>query len=109
MTTINYGAVVPGDLTAASPGRTLYIPFASFNDSGASIGIGGTLAVSDIEIFKNGGAVARATDSGYSLISDTGQYGDIVGLHRFSVTLFNTSDDTGFYDEGGQYHVAIST
>lgn len=105
--TINFGKRNPGGLTAASPGDTLYVPFATYNDSGASIGIGGTLAVSDIEIFKNGGATARATDSGYSLISDTGQYGDRVGLHRFSVSLFNTADDTGFYDEGSHYHIAV--
>jgi hypothetical protein len=107
--TINYGKRNPGGLTAASPGDTLYIPFATFNDSGASIGIGGTLATSDIEVFKNGNATPRATDSGYSLISDTGQYGDFVGLHRFSISLFNTSDDTGFFDAGSHYHVAVGS
>jgi hypothetical protein len=107
--TINYGKRNPGGLTAASPGDTLYIPFATYNDSGASIGIGGTLAVSDIEIFKNGGVTARSTDSGYSLISDTGQYGDRAGLHRFSISIFNTADDTGFFDEGSQYHVAVDS
>jgi hypothetical protein len=107
--TINYGKRDPGGLTAASPGDTLYVPFSTFNDSGASIGIGGTLAVSDIEIFKNGGATPRATDSGYSLISDTGQYGDRVGLHRFSISIFNTADDTGFFDEGSQYHIGVDS
>jgi hypothetical protein len=107
--TINYGKRNPGGLTAASPGDTLYIPFAAYNDSGASIGIGGTLAVSDIEIMKNGNATPRATDSGYSLISDTGQYGNRVGLHRFSISLFNTADDTGFFDVGSQYHVIVDS
>lgn len=107
--TINYGKRNPGGLTAANPGDTLYVPFSTFNDSGASIGIGGTLAISDLEIFKNGNATSRATDSGYSLISDTGQYGDFVGLHRFSIQLFNNSEDTGFYDVGSQYHVAVDS
>jgi hypothetical protein len=105
--TINFGKRNPGGLTAASPGDTLYVPFATYQDSGASIGIGGTLAVSDIEIFKDGIATPRATDSGYSLISDTGQYGDRVGLHRFSVSLFNTADDPTFYAIGSHYHVAV--
>lgn len=107
--TINYGKRNGGGLSAASPGDTLYIPFATYNDSGASIGIAGSFAASDIEVFKNGVAVARATDSGYSVISDTGQYGNLLGLHRFSLTIFNTADDTGFYDAGGQYHVAIDS
>jgi hypothetical protein len=106
--TINYGVRNPGALTAASPGDTLYISFQTFNDSGASIAKTG-FAVTDIEIFKNGGLTARATDSGYSLISDSGQYADRAGLHRFSVSLFNTADDTGFYDQNSQYHVAIDS
>ena len=105
--TINFGKRAPGSLTAASPGDTIYIPFATYNDSGASIGIGGTLAVTDIEVFKNGIATTRATDSGYSLISDTGQLGDRLGLHRFSIQLFNTSDDTGHYESGASYQVVV--
>jgi len=104
--TINFGKRKAGGLTAASPGDTLYVPFAAYNDSGASIALSG-LAVTDIEIFKNGGAAPRATDSGYSLISDTGQYGDRTGLYRFSVDIYNTADDTGFFDAGGQYHIAV--
>lgn len=104
--TINYGKREANSLTAADPGDTLYIPFASYNDSGDSEALSG-LAVSDIEIFKNGGATPRATDSGYSLLTDTGQYGDRVGLYRFEISLFNTSDDTGFFDQGSQYHVAV--
>jgi len=107
--TINYGKRNPGGLTASDPGDTLYIPFATYNDSGASIGIGGQFATSDIEVLKNGGATSRATDSGYSLVSDTGQYGDRVGLHRFSLQIFNTADDTGFYDAGSHYHVAVDS
>lgn len=104
--TINYGKRNPGGLTAASPGDTLYIPFATYNDSGASIAKSG-FARTDIEIFKNGGVTPRATDSGYSILTDTGQYGDRVGLHRFSISLFNTSDDPSFYAIGSQYHVAV--
>jgi hypothetical protein len=108
MSTINYGKRKPGGLTAADPGDTIYIPFATYNDSGASVAMSG-FAATDIEIFKNGDATPRATDSGYSVISDTGQYGDRPGLNRFSVQIFNTADDTGFYESGAQYHVAIDS
>lgn len=104
--TVNLGKRRAGALTAASPGDTLYIPFASYNDSGDSEALSG-LAVSDIEVFKDGGVTSRATDSGYSIISDTGQYGDRVGLYRCSIQLFNTTDDASFYAAGSQYHVAI--
>ena len=106
MTAPYYGKREPGLLTAASPGDTLYFNFGSYNDSGDSEAMSG-LAVSDIEVFKNGIATTRATDSGYSLISDTGQVGDRSGLYRFSVQLFNTSDDTGHYESGAWYQVAV--
>jgi len=99
----------PGNLTAASPGDTLIFPFSTYNDSGASIGIGGTLAISDIEVLKDGAATVRATDSGYSLISDTGQVGDRLGLHRVRIQLFNTADDANFYAVGSSYQVFIDS
>jgi hypothetical protein len=106
MTAPHYGKRNPGLLTAVSPGDTLYFNFASYNDSGDSEALSG-FAVSDIEVSKNGSATVRATDSGYSLISDTGQFGDRVGLYRFSVQLFNTADDASFYAVGGWYQVAV--
>src|SRR3990167_1904291 len=108
MTIPHYGKREAGSLTAASPGDTLYLAFASYNDSGDSEALTG-LAVADIEVFKNGIATTRATDSGYSLISDTGMLGDRVGLYRFSVQLFNTADDTGHYESGAWYQVAVDS
>ncbi len=104
--TINYGKRSPGGLAAANPGDTLYIPFSSYNDSGDSEALSG-LAVTDIEVFKNGGVTARATDSGYSILTDTGQYGNRIGAYRIQLDIYNTTDDTGFYDAGSQYHVLI--
>lgn len=108
MTAPHYGVRRPGALTAASPGDTLYFQFNAHNDSGDSEAVSG-FAVTDIEVFKNGIATTRATDSGYSLISDTGQMGDRVGLDRFSIQLFNTSDDTGHYEVGAWYQVAVDS
>ena len=104
---INYGKRNAGGLTASSPGDTLYIPLSFYNDSGASISIGSTLAVTDIECFKNGGVAQRATDSGYSVLGDTGNFDNRTGFKGISIQLFNTADDTGFYDEGSQYWVAV--
>lgn len=111
MTVPHYGKRYPGALTASSPGDTLYFAFGSYNDSGDSEQITPTssFAVTDIEVVKDGGATVRATDSGYSLISDTGQLGDRVGLYRFSVQLFNTADDASFYASGHWYQVLVDS
>jgi hypothetical protein len=108
MSAPHYGKRNAGALTAASPGDTLFFNFGSYNDSGDSEALSG-FAVTDIEVFKNGLATARATDSGYSLISDTGQIGDRVGLYRFSIQLFNTADDANFYASGSWYQVAVDS
>src|SRR3990167_4311726 len=107
--TINYGKRNPGALTAASPGDTLYIPLSFYNDSGASIGIGSTLAVTDIEVFKNGSATQRATDSGYAILGDTGNFDNRIGFKGISISLFNTADDASFYANGAMYWVAIDS
>ena len=106
MTVPHYGKREPGLLTAASPGDTLYFPFASYNDSGDSEVLTG-LAVTDIEVIKNGLPTVRATDSGYSLISDTGMIGDRAALYRCSIQLFNTADDASFYASGSWYNAFI--
>jgi len=102
----HYGKREAGLLTAASPGDTLYFPFASYNDSGDSEVLSG-LAVTDIEVLKNGLPTVRATDSGYSLISDTGMVGDRGGLYRCSIQLFNTADDASFYASGSWYQAFV--
>jgi hypothetical protein len=106
MTVPHYGKREPGALTAASPGDTLYFNFASYNDSGNSEVLSG-LAVTDIEVIKNGAATVRATDSGYSLISDTGMVGDRAGLYRCSIALYNTADDASFYASGAWYQAFV--
>jgi hypothetical protein len=106
LTIPHYGKREAGGLTAASPGDTLYFAFGAYNDSGDSEVLTG-LAVTDIEVIKNGAATVRATDSGYSLISDTGMVGDRAGLYRVSVQLFNTADDASFYATGSWYQAFV--
>lgn len=107
--TINYGKRNGGALTAASPGDTLYIPLNFYNDSGASISIGNTLVAGDIEVFKNGSVTQRATDSGYAVLGDTGNFDNRIGFKMVSISLYNTADDASFYAVGSSYQVAIDS
>lgn len=93
-----------GDFPA---GETIYIPFHTFNSSGASVTITG-LAVTDIEIYKDGSTTQRASDAGYTLLDTDGiDFDGLTGIHGFSV---NTGDNTdaGFYVAGSDYWVVVS-
>lgn len=96
--TLHFGNVAPDDV--------LYIPFETFDSSGASVSLTG-LATTDIEIFKNGSVTERASDSGYSLLDSDGiDFDGRTGLHAFSIDLSDNSD-AGFYAVGGQYWVLV--
>lgn len=89
-------------------GSTVYVPFNTFNSSGASVTITG-LAVTDIEIYKNGSVTQRASDNGYTLLDTDGiDFDGITGLHGFKIDLSDNSD-SGFYAAGNHYMVAVST
>jgi hypothetical protein len=105
--TLYLGKREPGSLTATSPGDTLYIPLNFYNDSGASISISNTLARTDIEVFKDGSTTERATDSGYAVLGDTGNFDSRTGFKGISIQLFNTADDANFYATGSTYWVAV--
>jgi hypothetical protein len=117
--TINYGRRYGGDFAqqaagnqAGNVGDTLYIPFQIFDTGGSSEAPTG-LAVSNIFVTKNGNVAARVGDSGIHLgdtgnAGDTGQYQDLEGMMRMSLRIYNTTDDTGFYDAGSQYHVLVT-
>ena len=91
-------------------GSTIYIPFNTFSsdDPAASMTITG-LAVTDIEIYKNGSTTQRASDAGYTLLDTDGiDFDTITGIHGFSI---DTSDDTtgGFFVAGADYWVVVSS
>lgn len=95
------------DFGTVKPGTLLNIPFHTFdsNDPSASVTITG-LATTDIEVYKDGGNTARASDNGYALLGGDGidEFG--VGVHGFSIDLAdNTTDD--FYEAGSQYFVVV--
>ena len=88
-------------------GSTVYVPFHTFNSSGASVTLTG-LAVTAIEIYKDGSVTQRASDAGYTLLDTDGiDFDGITGLHGFKIDL---SDNTtaGFYVAGSHYMVAVS-
>jgi len=97
------------DLGIVKPGSTLYIPFATYGGAnGESITCSG-LAVTDIEIYKDGGTTQRASDSGYSLLDTDGiDFDTTTGIHGISIDL---SDNTtaGFYAAGSRYWVVIAS
>jgi len=94
-----------GDVPA---GITLYIPLASYSGStGASITLTG-LAVTDIEIYKNGSVTQRASDNGYTLLDTDGiDFDGTTGIHGFSVDLADNSD-ASFFAVGSFYWVIVS-
>jgi hypothetical protein len=87
---------------------TIYIPFATYAGStGASVTMTG-LAVTDIEIYKNGSATQRASDNGYALLDTDGiDFDGITGIHGFSIDLSDNTD-SGFYSVGAWYWVVVS-
>jgi hypothetical protein len=89
-------------------GTVLYIPFTTYGKTnGESITLTG-LAVTDIEIFKNGSTTQRSSDAGYALLDTDGiDFDGITGLHGFSIDLGDNTD-AGFYAAGSFYWVVVS-
>lgn len=94
-----------GNMPASS---VLYIPFATYaGATGASVTMTG-LAVTDIEIYKNGSVTQRASDAGYVLLDTDGiDFDAITGIHGFSIDLADNTD-AGFYAVGSFYWIVVS-
>lgn len=90
-------------------GDVLPILFDTFAGStGASITMTG-LAVTDIEVYKDGGATQRASDAGYALLDTDGiDFDGITGIHGFSIDTGDNTD-AGFYTVGAWFHVVVSS
>jgi hypothetical protein len=93
---------------AVPAGDVLPIFFDSFAGStGASITLTG-LAVTDIEIYKDGSVTQRASDAGYTLLDTDGiDFDAITGIHGFSVDTGDNTD-AGFYTVGAWFTVVVS-
>lgn len=98
------------DFGTVRPGTTLYVPFCTYdsNDPTASVTMTG-LAVTDIEIYKDGGTTQRASDAGYTLLDTDGiDFDTVTGLHGFSINLADNTT-AGFYAAGSQYWVVVAS
>jgi len=91
-------------------GQTIYIYFNTFdsNDPSASVTTTG-LAVTDIEIYKDGSTTQRSSDAGYTLLDTDGiDFDGITGIHGFSIDTSNNTD-AGFFAAGSDYTVVVSS
>ena len=97
------------NLGTVPAGSTLYIPFATYGGTnGESITCSG-LAVTDIEIYKNGSVTQRASDAGFTLLDTDGiDFDGLTGIHGFSIDLSDNTD-AGFYAVGSWYWVVVSS
>ena len=88
-------------------GDTIIVPFDTFDGgTGASITMTG-LAITDIEIYKDGSVTQRASDNGMTLLDTDGIDRDgATGLHGFSIDLSDNSD-AGFYTVGAWFEVKV--
>lgn len=89
-------------------GTTIPIPFTTYAGStGASATCTG-LAVTDIEIYKDGSTTQRSSDAGIDLLDTDGiDFDGITGLHGFEIDL-SENTDSGFYAVGSFYWVVVS-
>jgi hypothetical protein len=89
-------------------GDVLPIFFSTYGKTnGESITLTG-LAVTDIEIYKDGGTTQRASDAGYTLLDTDGiDFDSITGIHGFSIDTGDNTD-AGFYTTGAWFHVVVS-
>jgi hypothetical protein len=89
-------------------GDVLPIFFSTYGKTnGESITMSG-LAVTDIEIYKDGSVTQRASDAGYTLLDTDGiDFDSITGIHGFSIDTGDNTD-AGFYTVGAWFHVVVS-
>ncbi len=89
-------------------GDVLPVMFPSYAGStGASVTLTG-LAVTDIEIYKDGSTTQRSSDAGYTLLDTDGiDFDTITGIHGFSIDTGDNTD-AGFYTVGAWFTVVVS-
>ncbi len=89
-------------------GDVLPILFSTYDGgTGASLTMTG-LAVTDIEIYRDGGTTQRASDAGYTLLDTDGiDFDGLTGIHGFSIDTGDNTD-AGFYTVGSWFHVVVS-
>lgn len=89
-------------------GDVLPVFFSTYGKTnGESLTMSG-LAVTDIEIYKDGSTTQRASDAGYTLLDTDGiDFDSITGIHGFSIDTGDNTD-ASFYTVGAWFHVVVS-
>lgn len=98
---------MPHTIIGYRRGQSMPLPFDTYDGSGGSCTITG-LAVTDIEVYKNGGTTQRSSDNGYSLPDTDGiDFDGSTGLHGI---VIDTGDNSvaGFWEDGNTYWVHIN-
>ena len=91
----------------APPLVFLFATFSS-DDPSASVALSG-IAVTDIEVYKNGSITQRSSDAGYALLDTDGiDFDGHVGIGGFSIDIDN-NDDAGFFAAGQEYDVVLAS
>ena len=91
----------------APPLVFLFATFSS-DDPSASVALSG-IAVTDIEVYKNGSITQRSSDAGYVLLDTDGiDFDGHVGIGGFSIDIDN-NDDAGFFAAGQEYDVVLAS
>jgi hypothetical protein len=82
--------------------KTVYIPFNTFDATGASVTVT-DLVAGDVKIHKNGGTTKRSSSAGVTVSID---FDSVTGGHLIAI---DTSDDTdaGFYADGADYQIRL--
>ena len=90
-------------------GDVLPVFFASYDGgTGASAATTG-LAVTDIEIYKDGSVTQRASDAGYTLLDTDGlDFDALTGINGFSIDTGDNTD-ASFYTVGSWFTVVVSS
>lgn len=89
-------------------GDVIPIMFSTYaGATGASVTLTG-LAVTDIEIYKDGSVTQRSSDAGYTLLDTDGiDFDGITGIHGFSIDTGDNTD-ASFYTVGAWFTVVVS-
>jgi len=91
------------DLGTVKPGKTIRIPFSSFDkDDGSSITMT-NYAAADIIVYKDGSTTERSSTAGYTATTD---FDSKTGKHLAIIDLADNTD-AGFFAAGSEYLVAI--
>lgn len=83
--------------------ETIYIPWHSFDASGASVTATG-FVVGDLAIYKDGSAIQKTSTNGLTVTTD---FDSKTGLHLIAIDTSNDTGDAGFWVTGSDYLVAV--